>query len=505
MANASIVHDSYLVKNDGQYRKRLSPNATNAIKAVVFVVLLALTLLHVQSVLGISEQPAYTTVRGFKQEREGSLDAVYFGASNVHALWQPAFGWLKSGIAVRSYSLNAVSGVALKNMIIEARKTQPDTLCIVNLNSFKKDDVDYVTIHRTTDYMVPSANKLETIKNLTEEAGYEEDALWEYLFPLIRFHSRWSETKTWDYYHKTSAIGTNRFYGSFLQVSVDISPIYHRAKTMMATEGRSERLALEELVAYLKETKANVLFFIVPQALTVNQVRFLNGLEAYVEGEGFPCLDLLNGISTTKLSLAWDFKDDKHTNVHGSVKFSRFLTDYLVENYGFTDKRGQAGWEEWDQISDYYKTVLSPYALPFELDFSPRSYAIKAPELELTLDGGTARLSWTAVRGTKGYQVYRKIGKRGDWELVCTTNAKTRSFAEPVSEPEAAYTYTVVPVRKIGGELAYGNFPYYGVTLPTSGGEAASTDGTSPVDAAALSDGTEEADAGFPEEELAEE
>ena len=84
-------------------------------------------------------------------------------------------------------------------------------------------------------------------------------------------------------------------------------------------------------------------------------VTFLNSLKDLVEAEGFPCLDLLNGIEDTHLSLTGDFKDKKHTNVHGAIKFSGCLTDYLVANYGFTDKRGQAGWESWEQVTDYYK------------------------------------------------------------------------------------------------------------------------------------------------------
>lgn len=458
-------------------RRSLPAKAKTALKAVAFVIVLALVLSHVQGVLGLSEQPAYTTIKGLRDEKPASLDALYFGASNVHALWQPAFGWTKSGIAVRSYSLNSMPGVALKNMIIEARKTQPDALCIVNLNSFKKDAVDFVTIHRCVDYMPLSANKLDTITMLTEEAGYEPDSMWEYVFPIIRFHSRWSETKTWDYYRKTSDIQTNRYYGSFLTTSVNLTKHYHTSKVSDESLGETQRGSLKELIAYLKESKARVLFLMVPQALSEKMVTFLNSLKDLVEAEGFPCLDLLNGIEDTHLSLTGDFKDKKHTNVHGAIKFSGCLTDYLVANYGFTDKRGQAGWESWDRVTDYYKEVISPYTLPFEREFAPRSYELAAPAMTLSVEGLSAALSWEPVEGADGYKIYRKTGN-GDWTLAGDTDLLTPAFAENGLEAGKRYAYTVVPVTNAGGVTSYGSFSYKGISKTTEGTPASDDPGS---------------------------
>ncbi len=243
------------------------------------------------------------------------------------------------------------------------------------------------------------------------------------------------------------------------------------------TLGETQRGSLKELIAYLKASKARVLFLMVPQALSEKMVTFLNSLKDLVEAEGFPCLDLLNGIEDTHLSLTGDFKDKKHTNVHGAIKFSGCLTDYLVANYGFTDKRGQAGWESWEQVTDYYKEVISPYTLPFEREYEPRSYGLAAPKMTLSMNGLTADLTWEPIEGADGYRIYRKTGN-GDWTLAGDTDLLTPAFAENGLEAGTRYAYTVVPVTNAGGVTSYGCFSYKGISKTTEGTPASDDPGS---------------------------
>ena len=36
-------------------------------------------------------------------------------------------------------------------------------------------------------------------------------------------------------------------------------------------------------------------------------------------------------------------------NVYGAEKFSQFLGSYLLDNYGFDDKRGNEDYDSWDE------------------------------------------------------------------------------------------------------------------------------------------------------------
>lgn len=443
-------------------KKKPGPSPLRIVlKATAFIILLALTFSHVQGVLGVSNMLVYTTARRIYDEKPGSLDAVYFGASNVHCFWEPAFGWAKAGIAVYPFSLDAEPGNILKNMIIEARKTQPDTLCIVTLNCFKKSAVKLETALRLVHYMPFSINKLNTIRTLYDAADYEPDAIWEFLFPLIRFHSRWDSTTTWDFYQEQNEIHTNRAHRSFLTKSVPLTSLVTDEDSLDESFDGS-RDDLLDLLDYLKATKANTLFIIVPQVVSKNELASLTSLKDLVLAEGYPCLDLLNGIDDTNLLLKCDFKDTKHTNVHGAIKFSDYLTDYLVANYGFSDKRGQAGWKSWDKATAAYKETIAPYTLLFERKFLKRDNSLTPPKMKLTIENRTASLSWTAVPGADKYNVYRKEGATGNWKLVKKTDNATLSFVDKKLAKNTKYTYTVVPIKTVGDTSYFGRFSYKG-------------------------------------------
>ena len=97
---------------------------------------------------------------GIYEEPENSLDAVYIGSSNCYAFWNPNIAWEEYGIAVYPYCCSTQPLLATEYLIKEARKTQPNAVYIVNINTLG-DAVSDVVIHRLLDFMPLSKNKLE--------------------------------------------------------------------------------------------------------------------------------------------------------------------------------------------------------------------------------------------------------------------------------------------------------------------------------------------------------
>jgi len=46
--------------------------------------------------------------------------------------------------------------------------------------------------------------------------------------------------------------------------------------------------------------------------------------------------------------------NDHHLNSKGAVKFTKYFSKYLSENYHFEDKRGQEAYHEWDEAYDLF-------------------------------------------------------------------------------------------------------------------------------------------------------
>ena len=442
----------------------------NLIRSVVFLLLLALVVVGVQSILNIGSNRSYQAQRGFVKEPKNQMDGVLIGASNVHAFFQPPFIWNKYGFAIYSYSVDALSPWAYKHMIIEAQKTQPDALYIIVLNSFKDMIPSVSSIHWSADYFPWSANKTRMIEALTKAADVTGLDKMEYYFPIIRFHARWTELETWDLDHHVDGMkGALTLFSSYLRNSKNMTDLYSYTDGMEELS-ESQTECMEDLLDYCDEEQINALFVTVPQAISDETVLGqLNELESLVQERGYDCLDLMDP-AVTGIQPAIDFYNEQHTNVHGSLKVSKYLADYLAENYAFTDKRGLPGWESWDESVELYNDVIGPYTLPFERWHARRSYNLSIPKLDkLKVDGQLITVSWAETEGAYGYDVYRKAEDEYDgyWVYVATVEDGL-SLTDCGLFPETKYTYTVVPYSYgEDGSVRYGNFDYTGVSATT--------------------------------------
>ena len=454
------------------------------LRVVAFALAFAVCFFAVQSAFGFNQSFAYLNSKGFPKEKKGSLDGVYIGASNVHAFWQPLIGWAEYGIAVYSYSFDAMPAGAVRHLMEVARKRQPDALYMVNLNQFKysEESGEVVThLHRILDYMPVSVERARMVGGLARTYQLTISEQLELLFPIIPFHSRWNDLKSWALGGEINDYKSSRSKAIFLTGRKDLSGKYTVNDKRQPLE-KSVTSELEELLDYADATGTRVLFIKAPQAMTANRQQYLNTLEDLVLERGYPCLDLHEQIERTGIDPCWDFYNESHTNIHGSLKFTRCLAEYLIENYGFTDKRGQRGWESWSEAEKRYYGILKGYLTPFEMDRGLRA-ALEAPALDKPeVEGQDITLAWSASEGAEGYQVYRKGGEGGNrWRLVGQTDAQTLSWRDSGLRPSNEYTYTVVGILENGDETRYGSFDQTGVTAKTAdsgkGKKASGTDG----------------------------
>ena len=226
---------------------------------------------------------------------------------------------------------------------------------------------------------------------------------------------------------------------------------------------------MNELLGYCDAEQLQVLFVKPPQLDTAEEQGRMNALEDMVTERGYPCLDLMEHVDETGISLETDFYNEPHTNVHGSLKYSRVLAEYLVEQYGFSDKRGTKGWESWDEATASYLDSLAGVTLPFERDGSPRDYSLPAPVLaEPTGGDRSLTLSWEGSEGADGYEIYR-LDPDGIWRRIAETEAEARSFTDSGGKPDTVCTYTVVPYRALAEGRAFGNFDVKGLSGKTGG------------------------------------
>lgn len=441
------------------------------LKVFLFCAFLLFIIFNLQPVFSLNALRSYRNQCGFYVEKAESLDAVYIGASNVHTFWTPPIAWENHGLAVWSFSTNAIPPTAIKFLLIESRKKQSNSLFIININTLKTTAVREASLHWTVDYLPGSINKLRLINRLTLTGGFTGLARLEFFFPIIRFHSRWSSLSSWIFKSPDDGLKAGVNTDTFKTKVEDITKRYNQPQALSFPTA-SQYDILSELLDYCDTEKVNTLFVVVPQAVSSETCTKLNAIECIIKQRGYPILNLLKDIEKTGIQTTTDFFNANHTNIHGSLKFTEYLSKYLIEHYNFKDKRGQPGWESWDKSVEQYGRVINPWTLPLEREYAPRDYSLVAPSLNRPrVKDQDIIVSWKAIAGAEGYEIYRKSNSElhGYWHHIKTVGSNTLNYVDCNLKAKTQYTYTVVPFRKENGKTLYGHFSFNGVTATTGG------------------------------------
>lgn len=201
----------------------------NIIKPFLFIAVFLMVLFPVTKIVtSPGNYLVYQWIRGFYEEEKDSLDAVYIGSSEVYAFWQAALGWDFYGISVWPYATSSQPLQAVRYIIEDARKTQPDALYIIDIPSNDLSTCSLNQIHWLTDYMPWSLTKLKLIHSLCKMEGYTLMDSLEFYLPLYRYHARWDELVQQDFSYELDGTKGGSQYNNFLKTSKDVSGSYRK-------------------------------------------------------------------------------------------------------------------------------------------------------------------------------------------------------------------------------------------------------------------------------------
>ncbi len=405
------------------------------------------------------------SIRAFYDEPAGSLQGVYIGSSNCYAFWNALVAWKNHGLTVFPYSCASMPIYATEYVIREARKTQPDAVYIVNVNSVDYDDLDITHIYHIMSYMPESDLKAELRDHLCDLLGLTRSERMELYFPWIRMRQYWTEYLDEGILPRVDGLKGASYYDNFLSRTFDLTRRYKITEKRTPISD-NQRACLEHLMDYCEAEGVKVLFVSVPRGeRSAESLGRINTACDLIRARGHDLLYLTDQADAVHLDLSQDYYEIKHTNIHGSIKFTNYLSEYLIKTYGLEDRRGDPAYASWDAGLARYLEIIAPYVLDFELALGNRDFSLAAPRSVKVApaEAGRAEITWKPVKGAEVYCVYRKAGAKGAWERVGESEAC--ALVDDDLADGAAYRYTVVPARRAGPGLMYGNFSTFGRSL----------------------------------------
>ena len=117
---------------------------------------------------------------------------------------------------------------------------------------------------------------------------------------------------------------------------------------------------LRMLIEECQSRGIDVLLTTVPYAANEESLRGMSYTYKLAEEYGVPYLDAesVAQFLNSKTDFMNSFEDNSHLNVSGTEKFSRFMADYISENYDIPDRRADGRYAVWDSYSEEYYEEL---------------------------------------------------------------------------------------------------------------------------------------------------
>lgn len=287
-------------------------------------------------------------------EEEKDHDVVFIGDCEVYENFSPKVLWEDYGI--NSYIRGSAQQLIWQSYYLledTLRYEKPDVV-IFNVLAMQYDRPQREAYNRMTlEGMKWSLSKVRSIKaSMTEDESFSD-----YVFPILRYHSRWSEIGAEDfaYMFRREKVSHNGYY-----MRVDVKPAENVPEGKILADYRFGENAYDYLDRMTKLCAENDIQLILVKAPSLYPYwydEWEEQMEEYAEKNGLLYINFLELTQETGLDFSQDTYDGGlHLNLSGAEKITACLGQILREEAGLQDRRGeQALAESWQEKIALYE------------------------------------------------------------------------------------------------------------------------------------------------------
>lgn len=337
-----------------------------ALRALCFALIFVILFAAAQSVLHYrwaGDEDLYTRNQDYAAQPQGSIDYLVFGTSELYAAIDPIVTYHTAGITGYNFAVTFRSAVTAYYQMMYALKHQTPKVVICDFVSMYDDSLPVGNdplYNKVVDTMPDSQIRETMIRDICAIGKDQSYLAWE--FPLLRYHSMWSELKAENFtrdhvvnaaypgYAKGARL-ENRGYGDTL---FPITPELWNPKPEVDT---FSEVSLKYYGMMIEECRKRGIRFaavLPPKIRDAAQYAFrYDALKTYFDEMGVECFNYntYEQVTGIGLTLEEDYYDALHLNLHGSVKFSEALGRDLRERFDLPDRRQDAAvaesWNRW--------------------------------------------------------------------------------------------------------------------------------------------------------------
>lgn len=331
-------------------------NKKKTVLSVLAVLLVFVLLLSLATRL---LQPKYMTdlVEGSMLSQyyreSGGHDVIFIGDCEVYANFSPMELYREKGITAYIWGSSQQLIWQSYYVLKETLEYETPKAVVLNVNSMRYSEPVSEAFHRLTiDKMRWSDEKVGIIlASMTEEENFLS-----YVFPILRYHSRFDELTSEDleYLFRTK----DNTWNGFL-MNKEINALEELPTKRMLSDYRFSDLCyeyLDKIYRLCLDAGAELILIKAPSVYPYWYDEYDAQIEDYASEHGLSFYNFLDHVEEIGIDYSVDTYDQGlHMNLTGAMKLSRFFAGILAENHGIPDRRQEAA------VADEYNEKLLLY------------------------------------------------------------------------------------------------------------------------------------------------
>jgi hypothetical protein len=330
------------------------------IRRVVTLVIVVALFLGLQRLV----QPKYTS-----DILEGGFTAEYYKEKNPHQVlmvgdcelyenFSPITMWRDYGIT--SYIRGSAQQLTWQSyyLLEDALKYETPEVVIFNVLELKYNEPQWEEYNRMTiDGMKWSSSKIGAIR----ASMLEEENMLDYVFPLLRYHSRIFDLTADDftYYFSDRQRTTAGYYMRVDTLAYEEGAWGEEEEPEDFTLGVTAMTYLERIRLLCEEKGIRLLLVKAPSVSPVWYDEWEEQVEAYASTYGLDYINFLELVDEIGIDYTEDTYDEGlHMNLSGAEKCAEYLGRFLSETYGLeSQKDNETIAADWADKEAFYEEM----------------------------------------------------------------------------------------------------------------------------------------------------
>lgn len=295
----------------------------------------------------------------YKEEKD--FDVIFIGDCEVYENFSPIVLWEQYGI--NSYIRGSAEQYIWQSyyLLEDTLRYETPEVVIFNIQSLQFDVSQNEAYNRMTlEGMEWSPAKVKAILASMKPG----EKFLDYVFPILRYHSRWSELESTDlrYLFDTKKVSHNGYY-----MRVDVRPAENVPEGRILADysfGENAWKYLDMMTELCEEKGIELILIKAPSLYPYWYEEWEVQVEDYAAEHNLRYINFLELTEEVGIDYSLDTYDaGLHMNLSGAEKLASWLGNFLKEEIGLLDRRGEealaASWKE--KIADYEAEKQAQY------------------------------------------------------------------------------------------------------------------------------------------------